>query len=229
MKTFDYSVAPLAESAVVLAAGPSAKDNQEKLRQYISKNNSVVFAANYNYASLGVKSDYTFITDHRKFVELASTIDPASDIILRCNSYKLNKSIMHPLIQKMPHKFYFVGNNTQMSVYKSARVKVSSDGSYPYYTLGSAGFGCVLLAALCRPKKILIVGIDGPIEDGGTEKVKFDGSVADSNPKKEPKIFSYFQRSLFPTLYDWGIRVESFKSVRFYSLDRNKLHIHDVD
>lgn len=69
MIVFDYLTAPQSNSTVIIAAGPSTTINKDKISQYIQQNNSIVFAANYNYEQFGIKSNFTYFTDIRKLRE----------------------------------------------------------------------------------------------------------------------------------------------------------------
>ena len=221
MIRFDYSVAPQSDSVIVLAGGPSTTRNRERIKDYQIKHGSIVFAANYDY---GISANYTYFTDMRKFVEQSKLIK--TDVILRKHGYASSKNSILPIIKNIEKKFkvYFVGSKKGPSVYKSSRVEIEQDGSFQYYTLGAAGFGCILLGLLCRPKRILFAGIDGPIP-GTDKKEMFDGSVIVSDIHKDPKIVKYFQASLFPTLRDMGIQAETFEDVYFYGLEKSQFGI----
>ncbi len=225
MKIFNYSVAPPSDSVVVLAGGPSTSRNREQIKDYISKHNSVVFAANYNY---GIHANYTYFTDMRKLAEQKNAI--STDVILRVHGFLSAPKKIRALIPIIEQKFnvYFAGSKDKSpSVYRSNRVEIMPDGSFPYYTLGAAGFGCILLGLMCRPKRILFTGIDGPIV-GTDKKEMFDGSIAISDIHKDPKIIRFFTNSLFPTLKDMNICVETYEDVYFYGLDKSQFGINVI-
>ena len=71
---FNYNTIPQCDSAVVLCAGPSIISTAEKTKAYIKNNKSVVLSANYDYEHIGIKSDYTYITDTMKLFELLEDI-----------------------------------------------------------------------------------------------------------------------------------------------------------
>lgn len=65
------------KSILVLGPGTSVKEQGEKVRDYILKNNPIVITI--NFISSEIKPEYCFITNAKRFVQLASTLAKNAD------------------------------------------------------------------------------------------------------------------------------------------------------
>jgi len=216
MKSFNYNTVNQSNSVVVLAGGYSSGIYIESVRSYVKKNNSVVFVANYNY---GVSANYTYFGDYTVFTSQAKKIK--SSIVVP----RSLKGIAKSYLNKIKREIYLVRHCGTANIYHSDRVKFLEDGSLPYKNLATSGLACIVLSLLCRPTKMLLVGFDGPSSDPKAKtKKKFDGSVVKyKKPGKRKKEMSYLQKSLFPTLHDRKIIIETFENVLFYGLSKKSL------
>lgn len=226
---FNHSIAPKSEYVVVIAGGPSTGQTINKISEYISKYNPIVFSANYNY---GIKANYTCFFDMRKFEEQSENV--CNDIILRNNVYRQCRKQLSSKIEiiKTKYNIFLIGScEGTKSVYREEFIKIDEFGNFPYSTLGATGFGSILAALMCKPKYILFTGLDGPIV--GTKKRKmWDGSIIshkETDIKKDPKIIRYFQNCLFKSLYSMGIAVQTFNEVCLYGLNKKELHIEVIN
>ena len=211
MLIFDYSTAKQSDSIVVLAGGESTGINKDRIVSYIRENNSLVFSANYDY---GIKSDYTYFGDYVKFLEQIGNIKNGEIIISNRFPKKASRGGL---------KFYTIKAYGEHGIYRSSRVQIGEDGSFPYCIIGTSGMACIVLACLCRPKKMLLVGFDGSVSDASVKK-KFDGSVVKyGKPEKRAKEIKYLTNSLAPSLCERGIIVETFGNVLFYGIPKNNL------
>lgn len=220
---FDYETAPQVDSVVLVAAGPSTANYHGQIIEYVKANKSIVFAANYNYGD--IKSNFTYYSDHRKFIEQFKNIDPESKIILREWSYRTSKKAIDRLLNG--RFFYRAGTFKPLnSIYRSNNINIGHDGSLNYTTIGCSGLALLTISLLCRPKKMLISGIDGPLNgDLGNEfKKTYSGSIVKADHiKKTKKIINFLENIAMPNLTKRGIRVESFSGLGFYNLDKKKI------
>lgn len=229
MREFNYKIAPPCGTVIIIGGGPSSATNAENIKEYIKTHKCTIFASNYNFLeALGVKSDYTYITDPKKLRENVFSIN--SHLII---PYYLRTTIKVEFIAKVIKKLseknkkvYFVGGNTKHHVYECVGgLKINHDGNLPYYSLGISGFGTMIVSTMCRPKKMVIVGIDDPKPDN-KYKMTFEGKkVVYDKPEKAIKVRNYFSRVLIPTIIKMGITIESFKDVELLGFDRKKLGI----
>lgn len=232
MREFNYKMARSCSTVVIIGGGPSAATNAENIKEYIKKNKCVIFASNYNFLDvLGIVSDYTYITDPKKLRENVFSIN--SHLII---PYYLRSTIKPEFIDKVVRKLsekkkkvYFVGGDTKHHVYEcSGSLKINHDGNLPYYSLGISGFGTMLVSTMCRPKKMLIVGIDDPKPEN-KYKMTFDGKkVLYDKPEKAIKVRNYFSRVLVPTILKMGISIETYRDVELLGFGRKKLGIKKI-
>lgn len=239
---FNFNTIKNRDSVVVLCAGPSLIKYKSDIRQYIKKENSIVLSANYNYNhSIGIKSDYTYITDQLKLFENLHLLNSHLIVPSKMKTDSLFTSRVHRVlkyyddddsvyIERKKPKFinvYKVGDKRQLSVYKQKKiVKMDLSGEFPYKRLGSAGQSCVLLSLVFKPKKILIVGLDGNVSGDISKKKMFDGRVVNyASEEKHATVIDYLKNILFPSVLNYNVQIETFSGVEFYGLDKKKLGI----
>ena len=247
---FNFGTMKQKDSVVVLCGGPSTTTNAGRLKSYIKKNSSVVLSANYNfYKTIGIKSDYTYITDQLKLFENISLLD--SDLIIPIkmktsmkNAPKVNRALTRHrgdirlyIQRRKPFRIssYMIGDKQKVSVYKEKRKQIlmKGNGEFPYRRLGSAGQGCILLSLVFRPKKILIVGLDGSTPGDISKKKMFDGStVKYASEEKHASVIEFLEVMLFPSMLrlgaKYGTRIETYNSVGFYGLNKKKLGVNVI-
>ncbi len=217
MIRFDYSIAPQAESVIIVAGGWSVHDNIQRIKEYQSKHNSTVFAANYNHK---FPIHYTYFADPDKLIEQIRNIK--SEIIVPPRL----KSRMRVL--RKTNYFVIKLQPSSPSIYVSSRVQIEDDGTFPYCLIGTAGLASIVVSMLCRPKRMLLVGFDGSTPDARYKRM-FNGSkVAYNKPAKRVKEISYLTNSLMPALHERGITVDTFENVLFYGIPKAKLGINVV-
>lgn len=239
---FNFQTIRKADSVVVLCAGPSLRQNKDRIKAYIKENSSVVLSANYDYTnSIGIKSDYTYITDQMKLFENILFITSALilPIRMKTDSHLKDKvrstlrgsrgDILDYTRKRSRHikSLYMIGDKRGDTVYSERElIKIDKYGNFPYKRLGSAGQGCVLLSMIFRPKKILIVGMDGAIPGDISKKEMYDGKIVKyASEKKYQDVLHYLTNVLFPSLAYYKIIVESFENVAFYDIDKRQLGI----
>lgn len=229
IKEFNYKTAPKTDSVVVLGAGRSLSKNAEQVKSYIKQNKSIVFASNYNFKnSLGIKSNYTYITDLAKFKSEIFSIN--SDLIL---PYELLNILDFQFSNKVKNvwenkrlNIFKVGCESKKHVYENNGILTMDDnGSFPYWSFGISGLGAMLFSSLCRPSSILIVGLDDP-KPNKNYKIMYNGDkVGYDKPDKIVKVINYFEKTLVPTIYNMGIKIETFSDVGLFGLNKSKLKI----
>lgn len=225
----DYSTASQSNHVVVLAGGPSTGITLNKVQKYMDKFSPIVIAANYNY---GVKTDYTYYVDMRKFQE--QYMNSNSKILLRAIAYKRSpeiKPILKKLIKAKREIFLIGSNGPTKSIYPESAIQIDPTGRFQYTTLGACGFGAIVASLVFRPTHILFTGIDGPIPGTGMRKM-WDGTVIPHKPsdiKKDPKIIRYFKQCLFESLKRMNIKVQTFSEVYMYGLNKKTLHIEVIE
>ncbi len=221
MKKFDYSIAERSESVVIVGAGPSSTANMEKIIDYAEQNGSVTIVPNYSYH--GLKSDYVYFTDKITFAKYMPKMTRNQRIII-C---QILTHLAKPWLKD--HTFYKVGKHGKPVVYNADKIKMSSNGEFPYMSLGTAGFACVLLSVLFKPKRILLAGFDGPSDDY-SYKIRLGEKIKYKRPAKSTKMReSYFVKRLLPFVLSRGIEIDSFKGDRLWKANKNQLGINELN
>ena len=226
---WNYKSVRQSNSVVVLCAGPSVKANGKKILSYIESNNSVVFAANYNYGSIGLSADFTYVANDFKLGENEAKIVSPIIVPAKIFSGKINSKIAKNALKSHQERgllIYMSGSRKDPTTYKFTKgpLKVNKDGSLSYSRLSSAGHGCMLLSLVCRPKRLLLVGMDGPVDSQCKEKLMFDGKrVKYKKPRKNENFKNHFIDVILPTLVHYGVVVETYNDVGIYGLNKKKL------
>jgi len=233
------------DSVVILCAGPSLNIYATNVIDYIKNNKSLVIAANYNFEDRGIKSDYTYITDQEKLIENLEKIKShlVMPIKMKTDSdkNKIEKFLrsyggkMKNYIAKKfdcdKYKVFHVGVRDGNTVYsETGKLKIGKSGVFPYRRLGSAGQGAIMIALLARPKKMLIVGLDGPKQEEGTcSKMLYDGRFIKYDKDKFVRITDYIRDILLPSVISMGVTIETFKDVAFYGIDKEKAGVKIIE
>ena len=227
---FCYLTVSRSDSVVVIGAGLSTTLNKEKIIKYIDENKSTVFAANYNFESLGIKSHYTYITDPEKLEQNIMKINSNLIVPSKLAVHYSNATFSKFLEKHKRYNVYRMGIYNKKYTYGSTRIlSHNGNGTYPFFSFGISGFGTILAASVCRPKKMLLVGIDAP-KMNVEFKTMYDNKIVKyEKPAKCLKVINYFTNILLPTIYSMRISVETFSSVELLGLDKKKLRIRVLD
>ena len=218
---FMYDRAPQTDTVVVVAGGPSMKLYSSRVKKFIKKNKSVVFAANYNFEKFGIHSDYTYITDVAKFKENIKSIN--SELILTndlINNYGVRDGLIDH-VERFP--VYRAGCEGKKHVYEEReKLRVSKKGNILHSEIGICGLGALLLATMCRPKKILVVGLDDPKDPDCYSKKNYLGEKTIYNKRKKAiKVIRYFSTILLPYLKASGIELLTYENVGLHGVDKH--------
>lgn len=227
---FNYSSIKQRDSAVVLGAGPSLTYNAKNIKKYIAKNNSVVISANYNFVSLGIKSDYTYITDKIKLIKNIHSIRSPLVVPISVFFDKRCSNAIRDFHNRLKFLVYKVGVKNSLSVYDcSGGLLLDLNGEFHHSGLGIAGLGALAISLIFQPKKILIVGIDDP-KPGKDYKTMYDGKkVFYGKDRKCKKVIRHFTHNILPTLKKKNIAVDTYENVGFFGLDKKTLDFNILD
>ncbi len=228
IRTLKYNRIRKSDVVVVLCGGPSIPNNVERINEYIRKNKAIVFGSNYSFESIGIKSDYTYIANDFKLHENIKKITNAVIIPAKIFLGEFPPDDTRRLIKAHTHKVYQAGIKANPTTYtiKKGLVKILPDGKIPYSRLSSAGHGCMLVSLLCKPKRMLLVGLDGPKDKTFATKIMFDGrEVKYGKPHKHDNFKNHFINVIVPTVRYHGVQIETFKDVGIYQLSKKKLGI----
>ena len=228
IRTLKYSRIREAKAVVVLCGGPSVTNNADRINKYVKKNKAIVFGSNYSFESIGIKSDYTYIANDFKLHENIKKI--SNEVIIPAKIYagEFPPDDTRRLIKEHQYKVYQAGQRKDPTTYtiKRGLVKILPDGKIPYSRLSSAGHGCMLVSLLCKPKRMLLVGLDGPTDNTFKEKIMFDGRVQKyGKPQKHENFKNHFINVIVPTIQHHGVQIETFQDVGIYRLNKKKLGI----
>jgi len=222
-RPFCYRVAPKSESIVVVGAGPSVTDNIGAAAEYARENKSIVLCA--NYYERAIDYDYIVYVDVKKYKETIPTL-PESKIIAH-RGIPLSDRVLKK------HKIWRIALNIKKKhLYVSRGVRFPSDGKFPYCSLGNAGFTSALMSAYFKPKKVLLVGFDGPIfkKDGSPKSIaKDDGRFHNFvNLGRAARKVKHFRSRLIPFLKSKGIVVQAFSNDNLWGINRREAQIEDI-
>jgi hypothetical protein len=252
-----HSSVPKSNAVAIICAGPSTKKYAKKAKQWIKKNSAKVFAANYNYGDIGLKSHYTYITDHVKFFEVIEDID--SHIIVPYKMKgplkktkmikKFGENWRRKIKQRIKHhkkkgkKVFRAGyfsrkknrvidtTHIYSKRYGGGYIRhiltMGKYGEFRYERFGPAGQGAMLMSLVLKPKKMLVIGLDGPNSLVGNifTKKMYNGTeqpnYGDAN--RVGQVTKFIQNVLIPTIKFYNVNVMTYSGVGFYGLDKAKL------
>ena len=228
LKTYNFASAKQSKSVIVLFAGPSTAANASKIIEYAKKEGSIIIGSNYSYKALGIKSDYTYVANDFKLAENEKLIK--NDIIVPGKIFSGEKTPEETAkhlsnhIKRGYHVFMAGGRKFPTTYTVRDYVVMRKDGFLPYSRFSSAGHGSMIMGAVCRPKKMLIVGLDGPTDASCKEKIMFDGRIqAYNKPQKNENFKNHFIHVVLPSMKRFRIKLETFKDVNMYGLNKPEL------
>ncbi len=222
VKMFTFDNVEQNDSVVVIGGGPSLTKNIDTVIRYIENNKSTVLVANYHHPK--IKADYTYFTDNSVYNSNIKTIK-CPNIVL---AYRLLHGRKRLRVKRLENKNYFqlgVGKGKQKgNIYNQKRLEIKR-GVVKQQSMGMSGFSCVFMSVFFRPKRVLLVGFDGPADDFKTKKV-FDGSTRKyPRPYTIPVKKRYFINTLLPYLRRKDIQLECFKTDALWGANKKKLKI----
>jgi len=218
-----YGVIPQNDYVLIVGAGPSTRMCLDKIRVYIKKYRPLIFAANYNFETECIMSNYTYITDPEKFVENIHKIN--SDLIIPFKlKYMLNFNSASKKYCKL-HTIFVAGNADKFDYLTNNNIKIKKNGSLTMNFFGIAGFGAMTVSMVAKPKHMLIVGIDDP-KKNKDHKFTYKGEKMDYlKPEKCTKVIDHFYKILVPLIKSRGIEIETFEEVSLLGFSKTKLGI----
>jgi len=228
IRTLKYSRIIQSKAVVVLCGGPSVTNNADRINEYVRKYNAVVFGSNYSFDCVGIKSNYTYIANDFKLHENIKKINNEVIIPAKVFSGEFPPEDTRKLIREHRYKVLQAGVKANPTTYtiKKGIVKILPDGQIPYSRLSSAGHGCMLVSLLCKPQRMLLVGLDGPKDKTFATKIMFDGTeVKYGKPQKHMNFQNHFVNVIVPTVQFHKVQIETFEDVGLYGLNKKKLGI----
>ncbi len=227
----DYKSIKKSDAVVVLCGGPSVTNNATRIKEYVKNNNAILFGSNYSFETIGIKSDYTYVANDFKLHENIAKIN--NDIIIPAKLFngefppEDTKKLIRKHVER-GYKVFQAGDIKNPTTYtiKKGVVKILPNGEIPYSRLSSAGHGCMVVSLLCKPKRLLLVGLDGPKDSTFNTKIMFDGKeVKYAKPQKHENFRQHFINVILPTMRHYGVQVETFSDVRIYDMDKREMQI----
>jgi len=216
------------DNVVVLGAGPSIDAVHEKVREWYDAMNPIVIGTHHKYF---IPSSYTVFDTPDRFLNMQGKLS---------GFYLVGDRIRAKDVKRKYKKRALRIRYGPVSLlkWKADRFVVKSN-EVPY---GAPGWDAVCIATFCRPKNLLIAGIDGyfiskskvSIEHAKRSLIKYASNTRAirvfKNAKQRakyslheklrkkmvPKIFRYLVREL-------GINVYIYEESRFHGVDKNCL------
>jgi len=220
VKVFNQKNVEQSDSVVVMGAGPSLQHNLDKIKDYIAENDSLVVAAGRQFP---IEADYTLFVDEAQYNSYRKQVRSPHVIL----------PIYHRSLVKTKHDYLFTNCTLRPKVYYVKRIRVTEDGEFQH-GIGSSGFSAIITSVFFRPKKLLIVGIDGPTKiKKDYYSVKFNGERNKYRRGKkkywEDKIKFVKSDKMWKFLRKYNVSVESFQSDRVWGVDKKERNIAVLD
>lgn len=225
---FKYKKCKQSDTVVVVGAGGSTADNADLLNRYIRDNDSVVFGANYHYPCLN-RMDYTYFGDWRRFRDRALGIN--SSLIVSSTIVDRFKPGLWKYLREQQECFEVFTRNRRHGN-EAMAWRINDNGTFPQGKLSPSGFAITAMASLCRPKKMVLVGLDGPIVNKRRKtlvKGRFDGAVKDYGTYQKYKDRQrLLVKMVLPFLRQRGIEIYCPKSCPLWNINKTKQRIHTL-
>ena len=228
LSKFKYKWCEQSDKVVVVGAGASTKKNADLINKYIRDNDSMVFGTNYLYPCLD-RMDYTYFGDWHRFkdrvVQINNTLLISVSIVDR-----FTPGLWELLCRN--RECYEVFTRGKRHGNLSKIWKINKNGTFPHGKFSPSGFAIAAIAAMCRPKEMVLVGLDGPIvknKQALLVKRRFDGAIKKYGTKKKYRIRQKFlSRLVIPFLHNRGIKLYSPVSCSMWNINKRKHQIHTL-
>lgn len=219
MIDFNYNNIRSYDSVLVLGGGPSLTSSMNLIQDFIKKENPVILSANYEHKNINI--DFIHFVTSSKFREAYKQKIKTKNIILRDKiSYLSNNNI--------GYNYYKIGNNkSESGAYKIKKIQISNNGDFNYFNLGNAGFSTIVISAIFKPKKIFMVGFDGPFSDY-SKKLIYKNEIKYYNKsfteKRGVLKKKYFNNVIIPFLLSKNIKIYSSKKDKLWGISRDNIY-----
>ncbi len=183
---------------LILANGPTLKNNKKKIDSFIEKYKPIILGANY-IADLFVP-DYHAFNNKRRFENYISTVNKRSKLLL---SNYFSEDFINKLTQRNYEKLCFSNTLTDFDIKEG-------------FILSSCKTISVLLlgvAIVMGAKRIFTVGMDGYIDKGSLNEIHF------YNENDDPRDFNIYIEK-----HQWMVRF--IEQINNYLIKRSKEGIH---
>jgi hypothetical protein len=225
---FDYSIAKQNDRVVVLGGGPTAGTRLDVVSEYIERYKPIVLSANYDH---DVPIDYIVSNSKLALSKLAENPPKCKKLIIR-NRVGLLRLFEKTWADIKGYRFYvYCDGRYSEGAYKTRHIKISEQGRFLHYRVGSSGFGALALSVVFRPKEILIVGFDGPLDNSFHSKKTYRGNtvpfLSDRNKYKGEMERDYLHEATFPFIRERVEKLMAFPEDALWGADRTRLGITD--
>jgi hypothetical protein len=111
---------------------------------------------------------------------------------------------------------------------------LGKSGEFRYNRFGPAGQGAMLMSLVLKPKKILVIGLDGPngaSKNGMYSKVMYDGTEQPNygDTDRIKHVTEFIRNVLIPTIKFYNVNIMTYSGVGFYGLDKAKLGLKVIE
>jgi hypothetical protein len=218
MIDFNFENIKQHDSVLVLGGGPSLTNEFHLIEKFIKNENPIIISANYEHQNINI--DYIHFVTSSKFLEAKNNNITTKNIIFRDKIADLHIEI--------PDKIcYKIGNNhSDSGAYKIKNIKQDEYGNF---NLGNAGFSSIIISSVFKPKKIFIIGFDGPFKDF-SKKLTYKNEIKYYN-----KSFietnglikkNYFTNVIIPFLLSKNIKIYSSKKDNLWGIPKDNIKIY---
>lgn len=209
-----------ADDIIVLGSGPTSKSVIDQVAEYQKENDSLLISANWYDRPVDV--GYYVFVDIKKYNEDIDSIPAESKVIVHSGIPVLPE---HEDVYEM-YKIKLRPPKKGKHIYASKAINIPDDGKFSYTSLGNAGFTSILISSFFCPKRILVVGFDGPGFDseGNPEYVdKYDRPRHYFiNKGRAIRKVEHFHK-LLPFMKSKGIEIYAFAEDNLWNIDRSVL------
>ena len=228
----NYKTAPQAGRVLVVCGGLSTTEYADAaiawLRNGAKRRPSISISTNYNFESIGIISDYTYLTDPRKFLENIDSVNsnlilPASLLSGKGEDSIVQEKIIDTIdrIESLGKRVFRLGSFRHPKLKKfNEQIRLSPNGEYKYRNFGPAGFGALLSALLMKPAEVLVIGLDG--YSGKAVKQMFTGDVVPFKKKDECKNIKLYLNQVFKLYRQKKVLLSTYAGVGLYGMPKRK-------
>lgn len=194
------------DNILVLGGGMSSSKT-EIINKYISEKNPIVLACNYSHSA---KVDYTVFLDQDFFYKQC---DIVKTNFLLGKKVKIELDCLHHLREKS-----IVINDSDKKDIKKIEIEKSGEINH---RIPNSGFATILCSLFFFPKEILLIGFNGPVNNGG-DYLHFSNEYSRLNELKEKKYGNerYYNRLNYLKLL---LNFIMSKKIKIYSISDDTL------
>jgi hypothetical protein len=221
LQPLDYSVEQR-DHILILGAGPTLLTNIKTAHDYCVNNNALVIGTSYNFE---IASDYTMIVGKSVFRSRISRLRN-KNLIVTDWVIKNNKDIIKKISPK--YNLWHMRTSCQDASQQYWEGDISITKGVFAHHLSNCGFTALLAAHFFRPKEIMIVGFDGP-DDNGFTMQHFNGETRNQKGLHKDKNISVkkgqFLGKIIAFLNSLRIGVIAFENDSLWGMNTPNLNL----